>query len=123
MTVLENAGLALLTVDDEVFGRSRRAAYPFPLDGGGEIGAAPAAQACRLYRLDHGLGSSRLQRRGQRGVGASPDRVADVFGLHQTAPPSELAALVREHVRDARIRLESPREHGVEERGQTIDCG
>src|SRR5499425_3519372 len=123
MTVLEDAGLTLLAVHDEVLGRFLGAVSPFPLDGGGEIGATPAAQACRLHRLDHGLGSSRLQGRGERGVGASPDRVADVFGLYETAACSELAPLVREHVRNARMRLEPPRDHRVEQCGETIGRG
>src|SRR5262249_25273910 len=108
MTILEDAGLSLLAVHDEVLGRFLGAAYRFPLEGGGEIRAAPAAQACRLHRLDHGLGSCRLQGRGQRGVGAAPDRVADVLGLHEAAAPGELAALVDEYVLDARMRLEPP---------------
>src|SRR5262249_39579543 len=51
MTILEDAGLSLLAVHDDVLGRFLGAAYPFPLEGGGEIGAAPTAQACRLHRL------------------------------------------------------------------------
>src|SRR5215831_7969702 len=120
MTILEDAGLTFLAVHDEVLGRSRGAACPFPLEGGGEIGAAPPPQARRLHRLDNGLGAARLEGGGQRSVRAAPDRVLDVVRLHVPAAGSELTALVREHVRDARMGLEPSRGYCVEQRREAI---
>src|SRR5215831_20002852 len=111
MTILEDAGLTLLAVHDEVLGRSRGAAGPFPLEGGGEIGAAPPPQARRLHHLDDGLGPARLEGGGQRGIGAAPDRVPDVVRLHVSAAGGELTALMPEHIRDAGMGLEPPRRY------------
>src|SRR3989475_6977362 len=87
VAVLEDAGLALLPVDDEVLWGALRLAARGPLLRRLEVGAAAPGEARRAHLLDHPLGARVLERVHQRRVRPVADRVGDVRGEGRAAGP------------------------------------
>ena len=94
--VLEDAGLALLAVDDEVLRRPPRRAARRPLHRRREIGAAAAGEARRAHLFDHPLGPRVLEGQRERRVRAVAERIGDVRGVREAAALEEHAPLALE---------------------------
>ena len=118
VAVLEDAGLALLAVDDQVLEGAGRAARAFPLERGLEVGAAAAPQPRALDGLDEALGLRLGQHALERLVRAATDRVGDIAGIGDAAAAHQLAPLAGEERGDVGVLGGCARAHrGQQRRG------
>src|SRR5258705_1456003 len=102
VAVLEDAGLALLAVDDQVLDGAPRAARAFPFARRLEIGPSAAAQPRALDGLDDALGLRLAQHPREHLVRAEPDRVGDITGIREATAAHQLAPLAGEERGDVR---------------------
>src|SRR2546425_8720612 len=96
MAVLEDAGLALFAVDDEVLRRARRRTARRPLHRRRKIRAAAPGETRRAYLLDDQLGPGALECQHQRRVRPVADGVGDVPGVGEAAALEEHPPLARQ---------------------------
>ena len=84
-TIHECAGVALVSITDDVFLVGSVLGAELPLQTGGEAGAATAAKTGLLDDVDGGSGIVLLQNAGQCLVTITCDVFVDVFGIDETA--------------------------------------
>src|SRR5882762_5717176 len=113
VAVLEDAGLALLAVDDQVLDGARGATRAFPLERRLELGPSAAAQPRALDGLDDALGLRLMQHPLEHLVRAEPDRVGDIAGICEAAAAHQLAPLAGEERGGVRVLAWRGRGHGL----------
>src|SRR5262249_9608535 len=96
MAILEDARLALLSVDDEELGGSAGGAAALPFHRRLKVRAAPSLQAGRADFFDHALGAAVMEGARQPAVGPAPDRVGDVAWIDRAAALEKRAVLAGE---------------------------
>ena len=105
MAVLEDPGLALLAVRDQVLRRAARGAAALPLHRGREVGAASAEEARGLHGGGDGAGVARVESAGEGGVAPRAERVVERARADRAPPLGEDALLAAED----RMRRVGPR--------------
>ena len=102
-TVHEGTGVALVGVADNVLLVSAVLGAEFPLQAGGEAGAATAAEAGGFHDVDDLLGGHLGEALGETLVAAAGDALLDVLGIHETAVAQGDANLLLVEVHVARV--------------------
>ena len=81
-TIHKSAGVALVGIDDHVFGVAGRLARRFPFNAGRKTAATASAQARFLDFPDHRVRRHLEQRLGQRRIAAQRQIVVDALGIN-----------------------------------------
>ncbi len=116
VAVLEDPGLALLSVHHDELRGTAGGTASLPLHRRLEVGPAPPLQPGRAHLFDDSLGPAGFEGMGQRTVGASPDGVADVAGVDGAATIEQDAMLGGEPAGiDLEFARPRPRRHEIEE--------